>query len=151
MFAGFLSIGTCLLGIPRQLGVRRWTEIHSAEEAGMEKVLITVEDEGRALVDEREAIARELAAIREMVASLRLKVEAGESGTAVEVGKVLSDLRVWLKHAKETEVQIERHRKEHAKICGSYGLDLDAARQVVGGRLDRVRRCCRERGVSDGT
>jgi hypothetical protein len=117
----------------------------------MEKVLITAEEESSALEAEREAILRELAAIREMVATLRQKVEAGETGTSTEAGKVLSDLRTWLKHAKETEVQIERHRKEHAQICGSYGLDLDAARNVVGCRLDRVRRCCRQGGVSDGT
>lgn len=114
-------------------------------------ILITAEEESSALESEREAIAQELAAIREMVASLRHKVEAGEAGTATEAGKLLSDLRTWLKHAKETEVQIARHRKEHARICGSYGLDLDAARQVVGSRLDRVRRCCRQRGVPDGT
>ena len=116
----------------------------------MEKVLITAEEESSALEAEREAIVRELAAIREMVAALRQRVDAGETGTSVEAGKALSDLRAWLKHAKETEVQLARHRKEHAQICGSYGLDLDAARHVVGGRLDRLRRCCRERGVSDG-
>ena len=117
----------------------------------METILITAEEEGRALDGEREAILRDLAAIREMVAALRQKVEAGETGTAVEAGKILSDLRTWLKFAKETEVQIDRHRKEHVRVCGSYGLDLDAARHVVGSRLDRVRRCCRERGVPDGT
>lgn len=117
----------------------------------MERILITAQEEGRALDEERAAISRELAAIRAMVADLRQKVEAGETGTATEAGRILSDLRTWLKHAKETEVQLERHRKEQARICGSYGLDLDAARHVVGRRLDRLRRCCREGGVSDGT
>ncbi|MCL3883704.1 hypothetical protein [Marivita sp. GX14005] len=113
-------------------------------------ILITASEEGGALESERAAIARELATIREMVAALREKVEAGESGTGGEAGRILSDLRVWLKHAKETEVQIERHRRETARVSGSYGLDLDAARDVVGCRLDRLRKCCRERGVSDG-
>ena len=107
-------------------------------------VLITAEEEGSMLDEERAAITQELRAIREMVMRLRETVEAGDAGTGVEVGKLLADLRTWLKHAKETEVHIVRHRRETAKINGSYGLDLDAARDVVGCRLDRLRRCCRE-------
>ena len=106
-------------------------------------ILITAKEEGDALEAERIAIAQELRAIREMVARLRDTVEAGEVGTASDVGKALTDLRAWLKHAKETEVHIARHRRETAKISGSYGLDLDAARDLVGCRLDRLRRCCR--------
>ena len=112
-------------------------------------VLITAEETGSALETERDAIAQELRTIRETVAVLRSKVEAGEAGTASEASKVLADLRTWLKHAKETEVQIERHRREHAGIQGSYGLDLDAARDAVGCQLDRLRQCCRERRVSE--
>lgn len=112
-------------------------------------VLITADEEGSALEQERAAIARELRTIREMVAVLRDKVEAGETGTGGEAAKALADLRVWLKHAKETEVQIERHRREHASIRGSYGLDLDAARDAVGCRLDRLRSCCREARIPD--
>lgn len=111
-------------------------------------VLITAEETGSALDIEREAIAQELRTIREMVAALRKKVEAGEMGTASEASKALADLRVWLKHAKETEVQLERHRREQAAIEGTYGLDLDAARVAVRCRLDRLRACCREGGVS---
>lgn len=114
-------------------------------------VLITAHEESSALETERAAIAQELRAIREMVAALRSKVEAGETGTSGEASKALADLRTWLKHAKETEVQIERHRREHAAIDGSYGLDLDAARVAVGCRLDRLRTCCREGRVSDGS
>ncbi|MCI5111879.1 MAG: hypothetical protein MRY75_15120 [Marivita sp.] len=112
-------------------------------------VLITAEETGGALEAERDAIAQELRTIREMVARLRMKVEAGETGTATEAAKTLADLRAWLKHAKETEVQIERHRREHAAIEGAYGLDLDAARVAVRCRLDRLRACCREGSVSD--
>ena len=112
-------------------------------------VLITAEEESSALETEREAIAQELRTIRKMVADLREKVEAGETGTSSEAAKALADLRAWLKHAKETEVQIERHRREHAGIAGAYGLDLDAARVAVGCRLDRLRKCCREERVSD--
>ncbi|MFA8385244.1 MAG: hypothetical protein ACEPO2_06435 [Pelagibaca sp.] len=110
-------------------------------------VLITAEETGSALETERDAIAQELRTLRETVAALRSKVEAGETGTAGEAAKVLAELRVWLKHAKETEVQIERHRREHAAIDGAYGLDLDAARAAVRCRLDRLRTCCREGGV----
>lgn len=113
-------------------------------------VLITAEEEGDALELERAAIAQELRTIREMVAQLRETVEAGETGKGAEAGKILSDLRTWLKHAKETEVHIVRHRRETAKISGSYGLDLDAARDVIGCRLDRLRRCCHEKDVSEG-
>lgn len=113
-------------------------------------ILITSEEENTALRAERDAIARELATIRQMVEDLRNRVEAGETGTATEAGKILSDLRVWLKHAKETEVQLERHRREHARICGSYGLDLAAARDTVCGRLARLRQCCREGDVPGG-
>ncbi|MGJ8603865.1 MAG: hypothetical protein ACSHXH_07020 [Marivita sp.] len=112
-------------------------------------ILITAQEERSALETEREAIAQEMRTIRKMVADLREKVEAGEIGTAVEAAKALADLRAWLKHAKETEVQIERHRREHASIAGAYGLDLDAARDAVGCRLDRLRQCCREARVSD--
>jgi len=112
-------------------------------------VLITADEEGDALETERIAIAQELRAIREMVTHLREMVEAGELGHSGEAGKALSDLRTWLKHAKETEVHIVRHRRETAKISGSYGLDLDAARGVVGCRLDRLRRCCREGNISE--
>ena len=112
-------------------------------------VLITAEEMGTALETERDAIAQELRTIREMVAVLRSKVEAGETGTATEAAKALSELRAWLKHAKETEVQIERHRREHAAIDGAYELDLDAARVAVGCRLDRLRQCCREGRVPE--
>ena len=112
-------------------------------------VLITAEEESSVLDLEREAIARELRTIRRMVTELRERVEAGETGTGSEASKALADLRVWLKHAKETEVQIERHRREHAAIEGAYGLDLDAARVAVGCRLDRLRQCCREGRVPE--
>ncbi|WP_439124460.1 hypothetical protein [Marivita sp.] len=112
-------------------------------------VLITANEESSALEIERAAIAQELRTIRKMVADLRVKVEAGETGTGSEAGRALADLRAWLKHAKETEVQIERYCREHASIEGSYGLDLDAARDAVGCRLDRLRQCCREGRVSD--
>ena len=67
-------------------------------------VLITAEETGSALETERDAIAQELRTIREMVAALRSKVEAGETGTATEAAKALSELRAWLKHAKDTEL-----------------------------------------------
>ncbi len=112
-------------------------------------VLITATEEGDALEVERAAIVQELQTIREMVVRLRETVEAGETGTGTDAGKILADLRTWLKHAKETKVHIARHRRETAKISGSYGLDLDAARDVVGCRLDRLRRCCREETASE--
>lgn len=123
---------------------------HFRHERQDEMVLIKTGKERSDLDQERDAIRAELRHIRETVARLRQTLEQGEAVSATEAGKALSDLRTWLKHAKETESQIDKAEREDAAIDGTYGLDLEAARAEIRERLARLEATIRAGNVSDG-
>ena len=105
--------------------------------------LITPEDELSQLEDKRQRIADSLEALSGAIRALEMKVAAGEVGNTTEAGKVLADIRYWLKQAWETERDIERFKRKDAGIAHEYALDLERARSEIGCRLARLRTCCR--------
>jgi hypothetical protein len=54
--------------------------------------------------------------------------------------RILGDIRQWLKMAIEAETQLEQRKKKEQGIVNGYALDMDAARDSIGCRLDRLRR-----------
>ena len=111
-------------------------------------VLITPEQEIARLEGDLEDVRDILGEFEETLRDLRKRVRAGEVDNLKDASKTLTELRSWLKLAKETEAQLAEYARKEAGIVGSWGLDLDRARSEVGGRLARVRACCGARGVS---
>ncbi|UMA63734.1 hypothetical protein LVO79_11900 [Roseivivax marinus] len=105
--------------------------------------LITIEDRMSELEADRDAIAETLRGIRSELHDLRARVEAGEFGSPTEAGKLLGDVRYWLKAARETETEIQKVHKARAGIAHDYGLDLEKARADIRCRLHRIRACCK--------
>lgn len=95
------------------------------------------------LETDRAHIALTLESMRAQLMDLDRKVQAGEVGTPTEAGKLLNDIRYWLRAARETEAELETVTRQREGITQSYGLDLDRARSEVGCRLARLRACCR--------
>lgn len=109
-----------------------------------DSVLITAKTGAERLEEQREAIAQELEEMVGEIRSLRQKLKAGEARKSGEDGKLLGELRYWLRAGRETEAEIEAIRRKDAGIVDEYGLDLDAAVAAIGCRLARVRACCCE-------
>ncbi|MHA6344496.1 hypothetical protein [Roseivivax sp. CAU 1761] len=106
--------------------------------------LITLEDRLAELEADRAAIARMLKSIRTELHALQDRVEAGELGSPTEAGRLLGDVRYWLKAARETEQELAKINRERAGIAHGYGLDLERARAEIACRLARLRACCKE-------
>lgn len=89
---------------------------------------------------QRDEIAQTL---KDLVADIRDLAEKVRDGGVkkAELGTSLSDLRYWLKAARETELELDEIKRKTTGIVGSYGLDLEAARFEVRCRLDRLRAC----------
>jgi hypothetical protein len=66
----------------------------------------------------------------------------GEGEKETEVRKLFQDLRRWLKLAHDAEKLVAERNREKLGIKYDYGLDLRAAHDQIGCRLDRLRRCC---------
>lgn len=111
-------------------------------------VLITPEQDIARLEGDLEDVRSILGEFEETIRDLRERVRAGEVDKLRDAGKTLSELRAWLKLAKETEAQLAEYARKEAGIVGSWGLDLDRARDEIGCRLARVRACCRSKDIS---
>ncbi|WP_047995658.1 hypothetical protein [Puniceibacterium sp. IMCC21224] len=113
--------------------------------------LINPETRMSKLEKDRKSIAATLRNIRRELSALEKEVQAGDVGQAREAGKTLADIRYWLKAARETEAELENVKRARVGVAHSYGLDLERARSEVGCRLARLRRCCREGGIPEGS
>ena len=111
--------------------------------------LITPDEGSSELGLEADRIKATLNDLRADLEDLMKRVRTGEVGTSTEAGKLLAELRFWLKQAKETEALLDRNKRDRAGIARDYALDLDVARLEVGCRLGRLRTCCREGAVSE--
>ena len=105
-------------------------------------ILVHIEEELSRLEHERERIAVLLRESSEALTRLLLQLEAGEGTNKTEAGKLLGDLRYWLRASHETEAQIANVRRKQKGIAGDWALDLDRARHGIGCRMARLRRCC---------
>lgn len=121
---------------------------NNKDNTSEDKTLIRADSRLMKLEEEREAIADTLADLRQQVGALSRKLRAGEYGKTTDDGKLLADIRYWLRAARETEAEIDDLRRRDTGIVGEYGLDLDQACVAVRCRLDSLRTCCGAEEVS---
>ncbi|MDR9393583.1 MAG: hypothetical protein RI571_04570 [Roseovarius sp.] len=103
-------------------------------------VLITSEENPTRLTTSIDALARQLAEMREELEERYKQIRAGNFSGLEDSKTAVADIRQWLRIALEAEVQLEKRRKQEQGLAGGYGIDFDAARAEVGCRLDRLRR-----------
>jgi predicted RNase H-like nuclease (RuvC/YqgF family) len=118
------------------------------ETKANDETLIRASSRLSRLEDEREAIAETLADLRGQVAALSRRLREGDTGKTTEDGKLLADIRYWLRAARETEAEIDEIRRRDTGIVGGYGLDLEQACVAVRCRLDSLRSCCGAEEIS---
>lgn len=111
-------------------------------------ILITPDSDDDSVQQSIDTIAVQLRSFVFELEYLQSKISAGDTVNETDARKLFSDIRSWLKLAKEAEFACAERNRKALGIVGDYGLDLDAARDQVGCRLDRLRRCCHERKVS---
>lgn len=73
---------------------------------------------------------------------LQGKLRAEEIDAVKDSTRMMSDIRNWIRLAIEAEMKLEQRNKKEKGIVHAYALDMDAARDSVGCRLDRLRRTC---------
>ena len=105
-------------------------------------VLITPEDDTDHFSKEFERVYKQLRSFLTCIEDLQQRVQTGEGVKETEVRKLFQDLRGWLKLAHDAEKLVAERNREKLGIKYDYGLDLRAAHDQIGCRLDRLRRCC---------
>jgi hypothetical protein len=111
-------------------------------------ILITPEETSSPLNEDIERLQTNLRGFARDIENLQERVQSGDV-TDAETRKVFSDLRSWLRMAMETEKALAQQNRQRLEIDGDYGLDLDAARDKIGCRLARLRRCTDTGHVSE--
>lgn len=113
-------------------------------------IVITLGSELERLNKDRENIAATLLELIEDLEVLKEELRSERrAGKSTEGGKLLTEVRYWLKQARETEKEIDAIRRKDSGIAGDYGLDLEQARVEIGCRLDSLRACCCAEEVSE--
>ena len=103
-------------------------------------ILITPEETSSPLNEDIERLQTNLRGFARDIENLQERVQSGDVIDA-DTRKVFSDLRSWLRMAMETEKALAQQNRQRLEIDGDYGLDLDVARDQIGYRLARLRRC----------
>lgn len=112
-------------------------------------ILIHLEEEKSRLEEEREQIVEVLKELGEEIRRLKAQIEDGGEVSKTETGKLMSDVRYWMRASHETEAQIANVRRKQKGLAGDWALDLECARNEIGCRMARLRRCCGARELSD--
>ena len=102
--------------------------------------LITPEEGPSGLSATVTTLERQLRGMCEDLEALSEKVRAQQFDDIKSQSRILGDIRQWLKMAIEAETQLEQRKKKEQGIVNGYALDMDAARDSIGCRLDRLRR-----------
>ncbi|HEY9040352.1 MAG TPA: hypothetical protein VIN05_15580 [Roseovarius sp.] len=102
--------------------------------------LITPEEGPSGLSATVTTLERQLRGMCEDLEALSDKVRAEQFDDIKNQSRILGDIRQWLKMAIEAETQLEQRKKKEQGIVNGYALDMDAARDSIGCRLDRLRR-----------
>ncbi|MFX0542408.1 hypothetical protein ACEWPM_011825 [Roseovarius sp. S4756] len=102
--------------------------------------LITPEEGQSALSATVTTLERQLRGMCEDLEALSDRVRAEDFEDIKNRSRILGDIRQWLKLAIEAETQLEQRKKKEQGIVNGYALDMDAARDSIGCRLDRLRR-----------
>ncbi|MGH1465777.1 MAG: hypothetical protein ACRBBQ_10500 [Cognatishimia sp.] len=99
--------------------------------------------EGAAVLEDEIAMIRQtVAQMTRLLAMLEADVMAQDEAAIKGSTRLLADIRSWSKLAIETEVRFEERRKRQNGVARDYALDLERARETIGCRLARLRRCC---------
>lgn len=112
-------------------------------------ILITPDSDDDSVQQSIATISKQLRSFVSDLEDLQAKIYTGDTVKETDARKLFSEIRTWLKMAKEAEFACAERNRKKLGIVGDYGLDLDAARSQIGCRLDRLRRCCKERKVSE--
>ncbi|MBZ8118505.1 hypothetical protein KUD11_07560 [Roseovarius sp. LXJ103] len=102
--------------------------------------LITPEEDPSGLSNTVASLEKQLRGMCEDLEALSDRVRAEDFDDVKNRSKLLTDIRQWLKMAIEAETQIEQRKQRERGIINGYALDIDAARDSIGCRLDRLRR-----------
>ena len=101
-----------------------------------------LEEEMSRLEDERDRIADVLRDLGADIRRLKAQIEDGKAVSKTDAGKLMSDVRYWMRASHETEAQIANVRRKQKGLAGDWALDLERARDEIGCRMARLRRCC---------
>jgi nitrate reductase beta subunit len=102
--------------------------------------LIQVEREESRLTAIIEDIEQQVSDLKIDIRELQSRLRSGEVETVRDALKTLTEMRNWLRLALETEAKLNEEKRKELGIVGDSGLDLCAARDQIGCRLDRLRR-----------
>ncbi|MDX1785106.1 hypothetical protein [Roseovarius sp. ZX-A-9] len=102
--------------------------------------LITPDEGPSELNDAVTSLKNQLRDMRADLEELQTRMRADRRDDLKNSGRLMTDIRNWLKFAIETEVNLEQREKKEKGIVNGYAMDLDAARDSIGCRLDRLRR-----------
>ena len=136
----FLYFSRALPNVDRAGAVMRLDGNPKKKETLKDMILITPEETSSPLNEDIERLQTNLRGFARDIENLQERVQSGDV-TDAETRKVFSDLRSWLRMAMETEKALAQQNRQRLEIDGDYGLDLDAARDQIGCRLARLRRC----------
>ena len=85
------------------------------------------------------SLETQLRDMREDLAEIYEQIRAGEFDQLKNASKATTEIRQWLKIALEAEAQLATRNKRAKGIVNDYALDLEEARNQIGGRLARLR------------
>jgi len=105
-------------------------------------ILVHLEEEMSRLEDERDRIADVLRDLGADIRRLKAQIEDGKAVSKTDAGKLMSDVRYWMRASHETEAQIANVRRKQKGLAGDWALDLERVRDEIGCRMARLRRCC---------
>ena len=120
----------------------RWLKRRRGKTRGRQNrmVLIKPDDGPTGLSTSITSLERQLADMKQDLEALYLKIRAGDLDELRNATKATAEIRQWLKIAIEAEATLEKRNKQTTGIVHDYALDMDAARESIGCRLDRLRR-----------
>jgi hypothetical protein len=79
---------------------------------------------------------------------VKLYLKEGTDLSPAEIARAAADLRKATQTLFDERKRLEDQRRKEAGVVHDFGLDLDAARDEIGGRLDRLRAARGAEGVS---
>ncbi|HAR54249.1 MAG TPA: hypothetical protein DCS45_20600 [Roseovarius nubinhibens] len=105
-------------------------------------------DDGLGLSTSIRRLEQQLSDMTRDLERIQSKLRDGPPEILGNSGRLISDIRQWLRIAFEAEADLERRKTRDTDTSAATALDLDAARHSIGCRLDRLRRACAAGEVS---
>jgi hypothetical protein len=79
---------------------------------------------------------------------VKLYLKEGTELSSAEIARTAADFRKATQTLFDERKRLEDQRRKEAGVVHDFGLDFDAARDEIGGRLDRLRAARGAEGVS---